>query len=205
MRFFILTLFFLLVVTTYQLQAADPVLDLIEQGKNAYQQKDFKQAHDLLQQALGKINEKLSASFKPFLPEAPAGWTGEEADSRSMSFSAPDGNVRVTEAKQRFVNDAGTQTVQVTITNTPEILKPYQQMAQAMQAPMMKEMMDQQGVVKTENRAGWYIIVEETSSDTFKLTAVHEKVVVVISGADSEETSRKFLRNIDLRKLARHT
>ena len=198
---FLICIFLLFSMTTAHLQAADSVVQLIEQGKKAYQQKKFKQAHDLLQQALGKINEKLSIAFEPYLPAAPAGWQGREPDTRTFSLSTTDGNVRVTEAEQEFVNDAGDRTVQVTITNTPEILKSYQQIAKAMQAPMLQEMMNQRGIVKTENRKGWYLVIEQDNS-TFKLTAVHENVVLVISGADSEQTSRKFLNNIDLAELA---
>lgn len=188
---------------TSLLYAADPVLNLIDQSKKAYQQENYRRAHDLLQEAISKINEKLSASYKPFLPDAPNGWTGREADSESFSVSTPDGNIRVTEAQRKYVRDTDQRTVRVTITNTPEILKPYQKMAKAMQAPMMKEMMNQQGIVSTENKDGWYIVFEKRENSDYEMTAVHEKVVIKMTGADSEDVCRKFLDNINLDNLVK--
>ncbi len=184
---------------SFPLYAGDTVLDLIEEARNAYQEQNYQLAHDLLQKALGDIQEKISTSFKPFLPEAPPGWTGEEAESSSMSYTTSTGNVRVNEAERRYVSKSDKRSVDVTITNTPEILEPYLQMSKSM--PMMKGMMEKKAI-KVQQEGGWYIIIEKHSPQDYKLTAVHEEVAVVIEEAESEKMANKFLEKIDLEGLA---
>jgi|GEM_PF-2605292 len=188
--------------------AADTVLQLIQQGKNAYQQKNYARAHDLLQKAIGRIHDKIGASFAPFLPKAPTGWTGEEPDINSASYTTSSGNTRVTEAERRYIRNSDNEDIEVLITNTPEIIKPYQQITRILQnntimKSMADRMMKEHGIIDTAKKGNWYVLVEKKAPKDYKIAALHDKVVVQIDDADSQKTAQKFMGLIDLNGVAR--
>ncbi len=144
-----------------------------------YQNEEYKRAHDWLQQAMAKINKKITVSFESFLPEAPAGWRAEESKSESISFTATEENVRIAEAKRRYIHKSDEKQVDIVITNTPRLLEPYLEMAESM--PVMKGLMEQQGITSRQE-VGWYIFIEKLSEANYKLTAVHKNAISLMEG-----------------------
>lgn len=63
-------------------------------------------------------------------------------------------------------------------------------------------MMKQHGITSRQER-GWYIFIEKLSEANYKLTAVHEKVVMVIEDAESEEMAETFSALLKFDELAR--
>ncbi len=180
--------------------AADPVLDLIERARDAYQEKNYKLAHDLLQEATGKIHEKIGSSFEAFLPGAPSGWTEEQIETERLSASDTGTSAyRITRAGRRYIHKSDEHELEVSITNSPQILEGYRQTVRTMKdmSPAMKKMMMEQQGTKVDQKNGWYIVIERNSSGIYKLSALRKGVIVQVEDARSEEMARDFLERIN--------
>lgn len=182
-------------ITIFISLAADDVEKLIEEGRQAYLEEDFKQAHQLLQKAVAAISKNITDSFKPFLPDAPAGWKKGKVTSNTTSMSSDDGNARITEAECTYEKIDSQADLQIYITNSPQINKPFKQMSENF--AMMKGVLKQQGMdVKKEN--GWFIVLEPRSDSNYELTAVQESIVIKIQQAPNKQDAETFFDSIDL-------
>lgn len=177
---------------------ADEVEEFIEKGRKAYLQEDFKQAHQFLQKAVAAISENISASFTPFLPAAPVGWQKGEVNSNTTSMATAEGDVRVTETECKYQKSESDKEVEIYITNSPQIVQPYQQMAQ--KSDMMKGIMKQRGLEVLEKN-GWFIVIEKRSEANHELIAVRQSVVIKIQQAPSKQVAENFFESIDLEGL----
>ncbi|AKJ65701.1 hypothetical protein [Kiritimatiella glycovorans] len=179
--------------------AQDPVLELTGKARKAYKNEHYKEAHDLLQQAVARIGKRITSSFVPFLPEAPEGWEIDGTETNTLSAATSSGPKRVMEAERRYIRKEDKRDVTLMIANTPELIRPYRQMAKS--AAMMKPMLKQRGITLDE-KAGWYIFTEQRGPDDCRIVAVHEQVVVEVDGAGQEKTAAKFIDEMKLDKLA---
>ena len=62
-------------------QAADDILDAIDQARKAYQDGDLANAKQSLDLASQLIGQKNAEAFAALLPEALPGWTAEKAET----------------------------------------------------------------------------------------------------------------------------
>ena len=183
--------------------ANDSVLDLIEKGKNAYKEENYELSHDYLQQALNQIQKQLSISFSKFLPEAPAGWSAKEAQTQSVSSASASDNVRYIETSREYIRNSDQKSVEIIIGNSPNISKPYMEMAKVMQNQMMKKAIEERNNLKIKKKKDWYIFHESPDSDEYTITALQEGVIVKIEGADNDKIANKFLQNTNLKGLSK--
>jgi len=174
---------------------ADDVEELIEKGRKAYLQEDFKQAHQLLQKAVAAISDNISAAFTPFLPAAPVGWQKGEVDSNTTSMATADGNVRVTETECEYKKSESDAEVEIYITNSPQIVQPYEQMSK--RGGMMKGIMKQRGL-EVKEKDGWFIVIEKRGEANHELTAVQRSIVIKVQHAPEQEIAQLFFDVIDL-------
>lgn len=191
----------ILFLTSPIVQANDTVLDLMNKGENAYKEENYELAHDLLQQALSQIQNKISVSFSTFLPEAPHGWTAKKAQTESASSSSSSENVRYVETTKKYIRKSDQESIKILIGNSPNISKSYMEMAKVVNNPMMKKAIEKENDIKIEQRDDWYIFSEPINSDEYEITAVREGVIIRIKDADSGELARKFFNKIDLEGL----
>ncbi len=68
---------------------------------------------------------------------------------------------------------------------------------------MIESMMEEQGIVKTGQKGDWYVLVEKNGPEDYKISALHDNVLVQVDDAESEETAQKFMGLIDLNGVAR--
>ena len=94
---------------------ADDVTDSIDEAVKAYKAGDFSVAAQSLDAAAQLVRQKRGEQFKALLPEAPKGWTAEEATLQSAGAAMFGGGVSV---ERHYAKGDASMTVKV-ITDSP--------------------------------------------------------------------------------------
>jgi hypothetical protein len=94
---------------------ADEVTDLLKKAESAYESGNYSEAISSLDYAGQLIRQKKGEALTKLLPDAPSGWTAEEATSEAASGSMFGGMVAV---ERRFTKDQAAVAVKIT-TDSP--------------------------------------------------------------------------------------
>lgn len=173
---------------------ADEVTDTIDEAVKAYKDGDYSTASASLDSAAQLIRQKRAEVFVKFLPEAPSGWTAEDAESSAMGAAMFGGGVS---AERTYTKDDASVTVKL-VTDSPMMAA----MMMMMNNPML---MGGSDAGKQERIKGQKALVKYDASDKGGEIniPVAGTMLVTITGSDVTGAElRSFAEAIDYAKLA---
>ena len=177
----------LLAAAALPAQAADDILDAIDQARKAYQANDFanaKQSLDLASQLIGQKNAEV---FAELLPAALPGWKAEKAQTTAIG-SAMFG---ASSASRNYSNGKG-DNVEVQITGDSAILT---QMAAFINNPQIA------GAMGKIVRIGSMRAIVNNDGDVHMLVA--NKFLVVVTGSGPADAKLAYAQAVDVGKLSK--
>lgn len=173
---------------------ADDVTDSIDEAVKAYKGGDYATAAASLDAAAQLIRQKRAEAFTKFLPEAPSGWTAEDATAGAAAAAMFGGAVT---AERHYTKDEASVTVKF-ITDSPMMSA----MMMMMNNPMILNSSDSG---KLERIKGQKAIVKyDAGEKSGEINiAVAGSLLVTITGNDlSQAELKSFAEGIDYAKLA---
>jgi hypothetical protein len=169
---------------------ADDVTDSIDEAIKAYKANDFAAAAQSLDAAAQLVRQKRSDQFKAVLPDAPSGWTAEDATSQSAGAAMFGGGVS---AERHYTKGDSSMTVKV-FTDSPIMQGVLMMMGNPMFANAdggkLERIKGQKAIFKNKDGSGSVNVV------------VNGSMLVQIEGSDVKDADlRAFAEAIDYAKL----
>lgn len=180
---------------------------LIQEGLAAYKAGQNQAAILKLQQAIGLIQQSAAKGLVAFLPAPPEGWKADPAKSKSGNWGAGDSAVTWTQASRRYVRESDGLKVEVTISDSPQIIQGQMQALKLYQNPQMLQMMNQDPNRKIElvDADGWtgWKSTEKGKRPRTQAMAIHESILVMIEvRSDDEQVRETFWKGVDRKGIA---
>ena len=171
---------------------ADDVTDAIEQALEAYKDKDFSLAVAQLDTASQLIRQARADGLTTLLPEAPAGWEAEDAESAAQSMGAYS---MVTASREYRKDDAW---VKIEIQTDSPFL---QQVMAFINSPMMASASGAKLQIINKQKV---LVQYDTGNKSGNMQVVlGGKTLVKVEGNEVSEAELKtFLNALDFAKLA---
>ena len=165
---------------------SDPMVEaqkLIAQAQEAIKDGRAEDAIDLLQKAIGALQSIEKAGLSGLLPDPPDGWSATEPQAQSGNWGSGAQAFQWTTANRRYTHEnEGTQ-VEITITNSPQLVTAQQQTIAAFKNPQLAKLLRQQQGQKLDifDDRGWsgYSAKEEEPPGG-NLIAIKEKTLITI-------------------------
>jgi hypothetical protein len=169
---------------------ADDVTDSIDEAIKAYKANDFAAAAQSLDAAAQLVRQKRSDQFKAVLPDAPSGWTAEDATSESAGAAMFGGGIS---AERHYTKGDSSVTVKL-ITDSPVMQAVIMMMGNPMFANAdggkLERIKGQKAIFKNKDGSGSVNVV------------VNGSMLVQIEGTDVKDADlRAFAEAIDYAKL----
>jgi hypothetical protein len=169
---------------------ADDVTDSIDEAIKAYKANDFAAAAQSLDAAAQLVRQKRSDQFKAVLPDAPSGWTAEDATSQSAGAAMFGGGIS---AERHYTKGDSSVTVKL-ITDSPVM--------QAVMMMMGNPMFANADGGKLERIKGQKAIFKNKDGSGSVNVVVNGSMLVQIEGSDVKDADlRAFAEAIDYAKL----
>jgi len=168
-------------------QAADDVLDAIDQARKAYQSGDLGNAKQSLDLASQLIGQKNAESFAALLPAPLAGWKADKAQTASVGNLA----FGASTASRTYTNGKG-DTVEVQITGDSAMVA---QFATLLANPQIA------GAMGKIVRVGSQRAVQGPDGDLNMVVA--NKYMIVISGSADAAAKLAYAQAVDVAKLSK--
>lgn len=169
---------------------ADDVTDSIDEAIKAYKANDFAAAAQSLDAAAQLVRQKRSDQFKAVLPDAPSGWTAEDATSQSAGAAMFGGGIS---AERHYTKGDSSVTVKL-ITDSP--------LMQAVVMMMGNPMFANADGGKLERIKGQKAIFKNKDGSGSVNVVVNGSMLVQIEGSDVKDADlRAFAEAIDYAKL----
>lgn len=170
---------------------ADDVTDSIDEAVKAYKANDYATAAQSLDAAAQLVRQKRGEVFKELLPNAPSGWTAEEASSQSVGAAVFGGGVT---AERHYTKGDSSMTVKF-ITDSP--------MMQGVLMMMGNPMFANSDGGKLERIKGQKAIFKNKEGSGSVNVVVNGTLLVQIEGSQvSDADLRAFAEAIDYGKIA---
>lgn len=170
---------------------ADDVTDSIDEAVKAYKNNDYAGAAQGLDAAAQLIRQKRADQFKALLPDAPSGWTAEDATSQAAAAAMFGGGVS---AERHYTKGDSSVTIKL-ITDSPIMQSVLMLMSNPMFANAdggkLERIKGQKAVFKNKDGRGEVNVV------------VNGALLVQIEGSQATDTDlRAFAEAIDYSKIA---
>jgi hypothetical protein len=168
-------------------QAADDVLDAIDQARKAYQSGDLGNAKQSLDLASQLIGQKNAEAFSALLPAALAGWKADKAQTAAA------GNVGfgASTASRTYTNGKG-ENVEVQITGDSAMVT---QFATLLSNPQIAGAMGK--IVRVGSQRG----IQNPDGDINMVIA--NKYMIVVSGSADAAAKMAYAQAVDVAKLGK--
>lgn len=171
---------------------ADDVTDSIDEALKAYRANDYATAAQSLDAAAQLVRQKRGETFKALLPEAPEGWTAEEASSQSVGAAVFGGGVT---AERHYTKGESSSISVKFITDSP--------MMQGVLLMMGNPMFANSDGGKLERIKGQKAIVKFKEGSGSVNVVVNGTLLVQIEGSEVTDADlRKFAESIDYSAIA---
>ncbi|MHC5052612.1 MAG: hypothetical protein ACYTGK_18630 [Planctomycetota bacterium] len=191
-------------------EAEDPkasVEKLIQEGLEAYKAGKNQEAILKLQKAIGLIQQSAAKGLEAFLPAAPDGWKADPAKSKSGNWGAGEAAVTWTQASCRYIRESDNLKVEVTISDSPQIIQGQMQALKLYQNPQMLQMMNQDPnkkieLIDTDGWKGWKT-TDKGKRPRTQTMAIYRSVMVMIEVRGDDEGARDaFWSGVDRKGIA---
>ena len=184
---------------------AQGVEALIQEGLAAYKAGQHQVAIQRLQKAIGIIQKSAEKGLASFLPEPAEGWKADPAKSQSGNWGAGEGAIQWTQVSRRYKRESDGLKVEVTISDSPQIIQGQLQALKLYENPQMLQMMNQDPdrkvtLVDADGWKGWNTLEKGKRAQTM---AICKSVMVMIEvRGDDEKVREAFWSGVDRKGLA---
>lgn len=181
---------------------------LITKGLAAHKAGKTHDAIAALQEAILLMQKSQEKGLAGFFPKAPAGWTAGELDSSSAAFGTGEGGATYTTLTQQFTREEDGATVNVSLSNSNQLVEAHKAMAESYKNPEVLKMMNQDPNTKVklidkDGWTGWMTIEKDNSAQAIAFSSGCLLTVQVDKG--DEATLELFWNAIDHKALAKAT
>jgi hypothetical protein len=180
---------------------------LVQEGLKAYKAGKHQEAIQQLQKAIGVIQESAAKGLISFLPEPPEGWEADPATSKSGNWGAGESAIQWTQASRRYRRESDKLKVEVTISDSPQIIQGQMQALKLYENPQMLQMMNQDPnkkveLINADGWKGWKTTTKGKRSRT-QTMAIYQSVMVMIEVRGEDEQAREaFWSGVDRKGIA---
>jgi len=184
------------------------ILSAIDKGREAYRAGKAQESIRHLQKAIKLIQQTAVRGLASFLPDLGEGWTADEPNTTSGSWNANGTDMQWTQVTRSYQHEERGLTLDVTITNWPQMIQGVRAMVQMFKNPQMRAAMDGDKKKKHElvEGDGWtgLLITEGTRRTSFQ--TYNEDVMVTMEiGTGDAALVRSVWQGMDRRGLGEST
>jgi len=196
-------------VPPQEAKPAEPasVDSLVQDALQAYKEGRADDAVELLNKAIGVIQEGQQKGLATFMPEPPKGWKADEIEKSSASFGSSGQSQQWIQVTRRYYPDkeGSDLHVEITLTNSPQLIQVQEAASQIYRNPQMLQLMNQDPNKKIEvfDQAPWFgwRIIEKGDSANGIAYCKSRMVTVNVSQGDQAALDL-FWKAIDFKKMA---
>jgi len=180
---------------------------LVQEGLKAFRAGKNQAAIQSLQKAIGLIQQSAAKGLVSFLPAPPEGWEADPAKSKSGNWGAGESAIQWTQASRRYRRESDKLKVEVSISDSPQIIQGQMQALKMYQNPQMLQMMNQDPNKKVEliDADGWkgWHTTQKGKRPRTQTMAIYESVMVQIEVRGDDDTVREtFWNAVDRKGIA---
>jgi hypothetical protein len=142
-----------------------------------------------------------------FLPAPPEGWKADPATSKSGNWGAGESAIQWTQASRRYRRESDGLKVEVTISDSPQIIQGQMQALKLYQNPQMLQMMNQDPNKKVElidadGWKGWKTTQKGKRARTQTMAICQSVMVMIEVPGDDEQAREAFWNGVDRKGIA---
>jgi hypothetical protein len=178
---------------------------LIQEGLAAYKAGKHQVAIDRLQKAIGLIQEASAKGLESFLPQIGKGWKADAPRTHSGSWGAGREAFQWTQVVRTYRREKDGLKVEVTLSNSPQMLAGQRQALQAYANPQMLEMMnrDPNQQISLVHEAGWDGWTIQQKGKRMQTIAICKSILLILDvDADEPEVHASFWKALDKKGIA---
>ncbi len=175
---------------------ADPVIDQLEAGRQAYENGEYRRAVDELNLAIAEIQRKIEEADKQLLPEPLPGWRAEEAEAQSMAMMGMGGSV----LQRSYYREGGDERVELQIVADSPMSQMFTMM---LSNPMLMQADSNTRLFRYRGQRG--LMEHEAGSDVWEATLLLQGGRLLIrvkgSGLKDDQPIKAYLDALDFQRL----
>jgi hypothetical protein len=178
---------------------------LIQGGLEAYRAGRHQEAIQKLQKAIGVIQRSAEKGLTSFLPAPPEGWKAEAPKSSSGAWGSGESAVQWTQVSRRYKRESDGLRVEVTFSDSPQIIQGHLAALKAYENPQMLQMLNQDPNRKIEllDEDGWKGWKQTEKGQRVQTLAIYRSVMVMIEvSGDDAKVSDTFWSGVDRKGIA---
>jgi hypothetical protein len=186
-------------------EAEAQVEALIQAGLEAYRAGQPQVAIQKLQKAINLIQRSAEKGLLSFLPAPPEGWKADAPKSHSGSWGGGESAIQWTEASRDYRRESDGLRVEVTLSDSPQIIQGQLQALKVYENPQMLRMMNQDpnreiALIDADGWKGWTVTEKGKRAQTM---AICRSVMVRIEvGRDDAKARDVFWNALDRKGIA---
>ncbi len=187
---------------------AAQILSAIDKGREAYRAGKAQESIRQLQTAIKLIQQTAVRGLASFLPDLGEGWTADEPNTTSGSWNANGTDTQWTQVTRSYHHEERGLTLDVTITNWPQMIQGVRAMVQMFKNPQMRAAFEGDKKKKHElvEGDGWTgMLITEGNRRTSFQTFNEEVMVTMEVGTGDAAFLRGVWQRMDRRGLGEST
>ncbi len=181
----------------------DPVADLIHEALGAWRGEKPQQAIELLQKAIGRIQDGMRKGMAGLLPQAPDGWKAGEVESKSGNWGSGGNALTWNQVGCTYTDERGDK-VTVKMTNMPRLVDAQRRSLEVLKDPRVRQVMESKPGLEFDliERAGWLALLTVQTGHSCQIAA-HGKgtLVTVESNVPDRKRALLFFDALDLKSI----
>lgn len=186
-------------------QAQAAVEAEVAAGLKAFKAGKVQDAIAHLQKAISVMQGLLAGDLSSHFPKAPDGWEAGEVKTQALAATGA-GSTSFTQARRRYVRKKDKLRVEITLTDSPQLLKAQQAAGKAFDNPAVLQMINQDPNrqvrrIRRDGWTGWSMINKPRKAEAYVFTQ-HCLLVIDVPKADADVLDT-FLKAMDLKGLAK--
>ncbi len=181
----------------------DPVADLIHEALGAWRGEKPQRAIELLQKAIGRIQDGMRKGMAGLLPKAPDGWKAGEVESKSGNWGSGGNALTWNQVGCTYTDERGDK-VTVKMTNMPRLVDAQRRQLEVLKDPRVRQVMESKPGLEFDliERAGWLALLTVQTGHSSQIAA-HGKgtLVTVESNLPDRKRLMLFFDALDLKSI----
>lgn len=186
-------------------ERARKIEDHIQKGLAAHRANLPQEAINQLQQAVLLLQKSVEKNLAAFLPKPGEGWTADDPEVQSGMWGAGEQGFQFTTATRHYEREEDGRSVEIVLTNSPQMVGMQKQLITAFQNPQMAAALgaDPDRKVEMLKEDDWEGMLTVEKDGEAQIIAVTGDILVTINvDAPDGDMARKFWASVDRKALA---
>ena len=184
---------------------AKRIEEYIQKGLAAHRADQPQEAINQLQQALLLLQKSIEKNLAAFLPKPAEGWMAEDPEVQSGMWGAGEQSFQFTTATRSYAREEDGRSVEIVLTNSPQMVEMQGQLIKAFANPQMAAMLgaDPDRKVEMFKDEGWEgMLTVEKDGDAQILAVTGDILITIQVDAPDGDLAREFWKAVDRKALA---